>query len=156
MKAGRGDQDRWKDLLDPFRYKCPKSDLHRGQQEVREGEEMAEQERTSPPGRCTLCCAALFCLECRDNSWPCMLPCLALTGRAASELVSAALARLGRAASLPAKVLGSEYVSLSLLITPSSQICISSLEGSIPLYIEKTLIPNTIFFSILPSWWFSR
>lgn len=145
MKAGH-DQDREKILLDPFRYKCPKSGLRSGQQEVREGAEMAEQER--PPCRCTPCCAALHCLDQRDYSWPCMLPC--------PWAVCAALGRLGRTATLPAKVSQSEYISVSLLITPSRQICISYSEGTIPLYIEKTLIPDTIFFSILTNWWFSR
>lgn len=134
------------DLLDPLMYKCPLSDLHSGQQEVREGEEMAKQERPSHPCRCTLCCAAHTVWTEGITPGLACCPASLCTGWTASEPACAALGRLGRTASLPAKLSGSEYVFVFLLITPSRQICVFSLEGSIPLYIAKTLITNTIFF----------
>lgn len=67
-------------------------------------------------------------------------------GRAASEQVWAAAGKLGRKGSLPARVSGSEYVFASLLIMPSWQIGISSLEKKYPTVRWENCCSKSNFF----------
>lgn len=135
VEAGWGDQDSLKDLLDPFQGILGPGALNQNSSAVSRRSEKGKQNRRG----LSLSMQAHDLLRLRvlpGLKWWILALHAALaslrTGRAASEQVWAAAGRLGRKGSLPARVSGSEYVFASLLIMPSWQIGISSLEKKEP------------------------